>query len=79
MVESTVGPLAQVVEQGTFNPKVVGSNPTRPTIHLPARWVQRLLLVPSVPWLRLDNASDHEAEQNGQDDGAANQRCVLLQ
>jgi hypothetical protein len=26
------GPLAQLVEQGTFNPKVVGSSPTRPTL-----------------------------------------------
>ena len=26
------GPLAQLVEQWTFNPLVVGSNPTRPTI-----------------------------------------------
>ena len=26
------GPLAQLAEQGTFNPKVVGSIPTRPTI-----------------------------------------------
>ena len=26
-----VGSLAQLVEQGTFNPKVVGSTPTRPT------------------------------------------------
>ena len=25
------GPVAQLVEQGTFNPKVVGSTPTRPT------------------------------------------------
>src|SRR5262245_33861674 len=25
------GPLAQLVEQGTLNPKVVGSIPTRPT------------------------------------------------
>ena len=25
------GPLAQLVEQGTLNPKVVGSTPTRPT------------------------------------------------
>ena len=25
------GPLAQLAEQGTFNPKVVGSKPTRPT------------------------------------------------
>jgi hypothetical protein len=24
------GPVAQLVEQGTFNPKVVGSIPTRP-------------------------------------------------
>ena len=28
---SCAGPLAQLVEQGTFNPKVVGSIPTRPT------------------------------------------------
>ena len=27
-----IGPLAQLAEQGTFNPKVVGSNPTGPTI-----------------------------------------------
>jgi hypothetical protein len=27
----TLGPLAHRVEQGTFNPKVVGSRPTRPT------------------------------------------------
>jgi hypothetical protein len=26
------GPLAQLVEHRTFNPMVVGSNPTRPTI-----------------------------------------------
>ena len=28
----TCGPLAQSVEQGTFNPKVAGSIPSRPTI-----------------------------------------------
>lgn len=28
------GPLAQLVEQGTLNPLVVGSNPTRPTSFL---------------------------------------------
>ncbi len=28
------GPLAQLAEQGTLNPKVVGSTPTRPTITL---------------------------------------------
>ena len=27
------GPLAQLVEQGTFNPKVAGSIPSRPTIY----------------------------------------------
>ena len=27
---SILGPLAQLVEQGTLNPKVVGSIPTRP-------------------------------------------------
>ncbi len=30
--QSKTGPLAQLVEQGTLNPKVVGSTPTRPTI-----------------------------------------------
>jgi hypothetical protein len=29
-LHSRAGPLAQLVEQGTFNPKVVGSSPTRP-------------------------------------------------
>jgi hypothetical protein len=29
--EFTDGPLAQLVEQGTLNPKVIGSNPIRPT------------------------------------------------
>lgn len=27
------GPLAQLVEQWTFNPRVPGSNPGRPTIY----------------------------------------------
>jgi hypothetical protein len=27
------GPLAQLVEQGTLNPKVIGSIPIRPTIN----------------------------------------------
>ena len=30
------GPLAQLVEQGTLNPKVEGSNPSRPTFNAPA-------------------------------------------
>ena len=30
--ESGVGPLAQLVEQGTFNPKVAGSIPARPIV-----------------------------------------------
>src|SRR5438552_8776143 len=29
------GPLAQLVEQGTLNPKVEGSNPSRPTLECP--------------------------------------------
>jgi hypothetical protein len=29
------GPLAQLVEQGTLNPKVEGSNPSRPTSRFP--------------------------------------------
>src|SRR5690348_3074004 len=29
-LQSTAGPLAQLVEQGTFNPKVAGSIPARP-------------------------------------------------
>src|SRR6266545_395008 len=31
------GPLAQLVEQGTLNPKVVGSSPTRPTQEVSAK------------------------------------------
>ena len=31
------GPLAQLAEQGTFNPKVAGSIPSRPTIFFNAR------------------------------------------
>ena len=30
------GPVAQSVEQGTFNPKVAGSIPARPTLESPA-------------------------------------------
>ena len=30
------GPLAQLVEQGTLNPKVEGSNPSRPTTFPPS-------------------------------------------
>ena len=37
------GPLAHRVEQGTFNPKVAGSRPARPTWKLPA-WKLRLLI-----------------------------------
>src|SRR5438477_2961553 len=32
------GPLAQLVEQGTLNPKVEGSNPSRPTRESPRTW-----------------------------------------
>ena len=49
------GPLAQLAEQGTFNPKVAGSIPSRPTIRdaFFFRWavVQRLglgFLVPAI-------------------------------
>ena len=34
-LESTAGPVAQLVEQGTFNPKVAGSRPARPIL---PRW-----------------------------------------
>ena len=30
------GPVAQLVEQGTFNPKVTGSIPVRPILHTPS-------------------------------------------
>ncbi len=30
-IERLIGPLAHLVEQGTFNPKVPGSSPGRPT------------------------------------------------
>ena len=32
------GPLAQLVEQGTFNPKVAGSIPSRPTMRAIGLW-----------------------------------------
>ena len=32
---ATYGPLAQLVEQGTLNPKVIGSIPIRPTMYFP--------------------------------------------
>ena len=35
---SLVGPLAHRVEQGTFNPKVPGSSPGRPTVFPRDRW-----------------------------------------
>src|SRR4051812_13003347 len=34
-LESRCGPVAQLVEQGTFNPKAAGSRPARPT---PESW-----------------------------------------
>src|SRR6266566_1465095 len=42
-VHSTAGPVAQLVEQGTFNPKVAGSIPARPTEKRPAKGDSRLL------------------------------------
>ena len=36
--QSGFGPLAQLVEQGTFNPKVGGSSPPGPTIRKASRW-----------------------------------------
>jgi hypothetical protein len=32
----SLGPVAQLVEQGTFNPKVAGSRPARPIKEVPA-------------------------------------------
>ena len=51
------GPLAQLVEQGTLNPKVIGSIPIRPTIdHVepvpirgPASYVANLGMCPLAP------------------------------
>lgn len=37
----TNGPLAQPVEQGTLNPKVIGSIPIRPIIHRLWRYCQQ--------------------------------------
>ena len=36
-VHSITGPVAQLVEQGTFNPKVAGSIPARPIRERPAK------------------------------------------
>ena len=35
-MSAVLGPLAQSVEQRTFNPWVVGSIPTGPTLHIEA-------------------------------------------
>jgi hypothetical protein len=40
-LDSLSGPVAQLVEQGTFNPKVGGSIPPRPTEKAPARGLSR--------------------------------------
>ena len=40
---SICGPLAQLAEQGTFNPKVAGSIPSRPTTFFPVRVFDRTL------------------------------------
>jgi hypothetical protein len=45
---STPGPVAQLVEQGTFNPKVAGSSPARP--------INKSLLKP-INVARLDDAT----------------------
>src|SRR5436853_2257181 len=42
------GPLAQLVVQGTLNPKVAGSSPARPTTHSAATDCTRLLGAASV-------------------------------
>ena len=39
-IEWFIGPLAHLVEQGTFNPKVPGSSPGRPTISTAPRNMQ---------------------------------------
>lgn len=45
------GPLAQLVEQGTFNPKVAGSTPSRPTIFsFQSRWQGLRLLHAVLNW-----------------------------
>lgn len=46
------GPLAQLVEQGTFNPKVAGSTPSRPTIFFSfqSRWQGLRLLHAVLNW-----------------------------
>ena len=38
LIYSPIGPLAQLVEQGTFNPKVTGSIPVRPIKTAPLEW-----------------------------------------
>ncbi len=50
---SILGPLAQLVEQGTLNPKVVGSIPTRPIFKPPLHVMVRVsqMLGQSTQWL----------------------------
>ena len=44
--EDIQGPLAHRVEQGTFNPKVPGSSPGRPTIEIAGQTMFLELVIP---------------------------------
>ena len=57
------GPLAQLVEQGTFNPKVAGSTPARPT------WkaLQTTIFLPG--WLGPAGLCQHGSSTRLQSDG----------
>ena len=58
----STGPVAQLAEQGTFNPKVVGSIPTRPTPEEPANRhfsvVGRMLPVAAAVRVQYSHRSD---------------------
>ena len=58
------GPVAQLVEQGTFNPKVVGSSPTRPIDFFllnGACAVHRLLVSPACAYGFANQAANYSA------------------
>ena len=67
------GPLAQLVEQGTLNPKVEGSSPSRPTTEAPRSGVFHWVLLDAPTW-RLRRFGGAHRCRRIDDGGAAGRR-----
>lgn len=75
-----LGPLAQLVEQGTFNPKVVGSTPTRPIPSNSGETFARALPHPRDGCLQLASLAAfaiRQSQHQGQHDIDGQQRAGL--